>query len=322
MYAAKRLFFVGLVFIVSTSQLFTQEIPADELGWEQEMDNFYSYRRKNLKEATHIIEKLYNKYPNNERVIIAKIEFEFKDLGHFEDAIALIHQHEDILTSPESKDLIDLLVNSELKEGFQPLILRVKDKKIVESAYIPNIKIDIIFPSSEFLNELSHIQKARFRYIRSPEFSVAKRFHFVPDETGSDARIIKVDYFPVSSKNEVYKLVVDRKRRYPFTFSEHQTDTVSIFWHDEWNLREWIPDDYLLLTYPDNYSIKYANESVNGLHAGTGFEKVELKIAEGEMQVKLEPKGIRKIILKTIKITTMTIMAGSIIVAIVLSTGG
>jgi hypothetical protein len=314
------IFSILLVWLLPTSICGVQV--GDESVIEQEIDNFYKHRKRNVEEARNIIDALYQRFPDNARVVFTKIEFDVTYLGRFEDAMELMIDKDSLLTTSfyagPVEDISDKL-NSEL---FKPLVMTVKDRRVIESAYIPNIKVDISYPRGDFLDEMLPIQLARLKYIRSSEFSTAKRFHFVPDQQNSEKRIIQIDYYPVSKVADNYMLIIDRKRRYPFEFSTFRTDTVDIYWHNEWQLREWIPDDMVTLTYPDGYTILYQSRALDGLASGSGFEKTEIRMEGEKIEVTAQPNTKKKMTTTTMKIVTLSLIVTSIGAAIIISSGG
>ncbi len=300
---------------------FGQEAQDEEII-DREIDNFYTYRKRNVEEARNIIDALYLKFPNNAKFAYIKIDFDVHYLGRFEDAMELIIDRDTLLKNYNYAGPVEDIWEKLNSEMFKPLVMRVKDHRVVESAYIPNIKVDISFPGGNFLEAMTPIQLARLNYIRSPDFSTAKRFHFVPNSENTEERIIQIDYFPVSRVSGKYKLVIDRKRRYPFEFSDFRADTISIFWHDEWQLREWIPDDMITLTYPDEYNIVKDGIALEGISAGRGYEKTELQIGDELIHVVADPNAGKQMTLSTLKITTLSLLIASMAIAILISTGG
>ncbi len=288
----------------------------------REIDNFYKHRRRNVEEARNIIDGLYQKFPDNARVTFTKIEFDVTYLGRFEDAMELIMDNDSLLKNSDYAGFVEGIWDQLNSEMFKPLVMRVKDRRVIESAYIPNIKVDISFPGGNFLEAMTPIQLARLNYIRSPNFSTAKRFHFVPDAENSEERIIQIDYFPVSKVSGKYKMVIDRERRYPFEFSDFRADTIDIIWHDEWQLREWIPDDMITLTYPDEYTLIQNETPLRGMSAGEGYEKIEITIGDELIHVVTDPNAGKQMTLSTLKIVTLSLLVTTMVIAIYISTGG
>jgi hypothetical protein len=316
----------SLVWII----LFALMLPASILCLEEdgleiidrEIDNFFKHRRRNVEEARNIIDGLYQRFPDNARVTFTKIEFDVTYLGRFEDAMELIMDNDSLLQSSVYAGPVEDLWSRLNSDMFKPLVMRVKDRRVIESAYIPNIKVDISFPGGNFLEAMLPIQLARLNYIRSPNFSTAKRFHFVPDSENAEERIIQIDYFPVSKVSGKYKMVIDRERRYPFEFSDFRADTINIFWHDEWQLHEWIPDDMITLTYPDDYTLIQNDVALHGMTAGEGYEKIELTIGDEMIHVVTDPNAGKQMTLSTLKIITLSLLMTTMVIAIFISTGG
>lgn len=322
----KHAFYIRIHWVIILAVLLPQfllgvEILNDEVI-DREIDNYYKHRRRNVEEARNIIDALYQRFPDNAQVIFTKIEFDVYYLGRFEDTMELILDSDSLLKNSNYAGPVQDIWNKLNSEMFKPLVMKVKDRRVVESAYIPNIKVDISFPGGNFLEAMSPIQLARLNYIRSKDFSTAKRFHFVPDSENSEERIIQIDYFPVSKVSGKYKLVIDRKRRYPFEFSDFRADTIAIYWHDEWQLREWIPDDMIMLTYPDDYTLIQDDMALQGIAAGRGYEKIEIRIDDELIQVVTDPKAGKQTTLTALKITTISLLIASMAIAILISTGG
>ncbi len=315
------LLYVMIMLMIPSLAVFGQEASEEEFINTQ-MESFYQHRRKNVEEAKDILDALYQQFPNNALVISRKIEFEVTILGKFEDAIDLVNEKKDIIDGSEYSDMVNYYIEDLFVNDFKPLILKIKDKRIIESAYIPNIEIEITFPSDEFINQLTPIQRARFKYIRSPEFSTAKRFHFVSENEETEDRVIQIEFFPVSEVSAKYKLLIDKQRRYPFEFSRNRLDTVSIFWHSDWRIREWIPDNRIVLTYSTDYTLSRDGEPLMSIDLGSDALKSELLLDEDIVELKMEPTGARKMLLKTLKISTLSILILTIFTSVMLSTGG
>lgn len=307
-----------MVFIVLTNSGLCQATQSDE-ALESELDRFYQHRSNNLKEAKNIIDALYNNNPSNLKIIKAKIEFEIRYQGRFEAAHDLYLLNKNALDSSDYVTGLNYYFNDVIPRYFSPLILTVKDRKIIESAYIPNIDIIIQFPD---LDQLKPIQQSRLKYIRSAEFSTAKRFHFIADSSGGENRVIEIDYFPVSASEITQNLVIDKIRRYPFVFSESRKDTLSIYWHDDWVLREWIPDDVFMLTYQSGYSVQLAQHDIRTREVAPGLLISEIPLVEDQLELRVEPQGLKNTAIRVMRTATITMFLAIVVASIIITTGG